>query len=84
MCDVGEEARLQLINFAKMFGAVFESCASPEENLEEEKASGSSGNEPVVLIVEDNADMRNYIRKTLSDQFKVVEAEKAISVFSMN
>ena len=30
---------------------------------------------PVVLIVEDNADMRQYIRKTLSAHYQIVEAE---------
>ena len=42
---------------------------------EEEKASASAFDQPVVLIVEDNADMRNYIRKTLSTQYQIVEAE---------
>jgi DNA-binding response OmpR family regulator/two-component sensor histidine kinase len=30
--------------------------------------------QPVVLIVEDNADMRDYIRKTLSDRYNILEA----------
>ena len=29
---------------------------------------------PYCSIVEDNADMRHYIRKTLSDHYKVIEA----------
>ena len=28
-----------------------------------------------VLVVEDNADMRHYICKTLSDQYQIIEAE---------
>ena len=35
----------------------------------------SSEDQPVLLIVEDNADMRNYIRKTMSDQYQIIEAE---------
>jgi len=31
--------------------------------------------QPVLLIVEDNADMRRYICKTLSDQYQIIEAE---------
>ena len=30
--------------------------------------------QPVLLIVEDNADMRHYIRKTFSDQYQIIEA----------
>ena len=35
----------------------------------------SSEDQPVLLIVEDNADMRHYIRKTMSDQYQIIEAE---------
>ncbi len=38
-----------------------------------EKETGSES-QPVVLIVEDNADMRYYIRKTLSDYYHTIEA----------
>ena len=30
---------------------------------------------PVLLIVEDNADMRHYMRKTMADQYQIIEAE---------
>ena len=39
----------------------------------EEKETVSES-QPVLLIVEDNADMRNYIRKTLSDNYHIIEA----------
>ena len=44
-----------------------------EIKVEEETVSSES--QPVLLIVEDNADMRHYIRKTLSDQYQIMEAE---------
>lgn len=33
-----------------------------------------NGTRPVLLIVEDNTDMRNYISKTLSDSYQIIEA----------
>ena len=39
----------------------------------EEKETVSES-QPVLLVVEDNADMRNYIRKTLSDTYQIIEA----------
>jgi signal transduction histidine kinase/ligand-binding sensor domain-containing protein/DNA-binding response OmpR family regulator len=33
-----------------------------------------TGTHPVLLIVEDNTDMRNYLAKTLSDSYQIVEA----------
>jgi YesN/AraC family two-component response regulator len=42
-----------------------------EAALEKETVSES---QPVLLIVEDNTDMRNYIRKTLSDNYQIIEA----------
>jgi signal transduction histidine kinase/DNA-binding response OmpR family regulator len=41
---------------------------------ETEKTTLSSGH-PVVLVVEDNTDMRTYIRKTLAEYYHIVEAE---------
>ena len=34
-----------------------------------------SDRQAVLLIVEDNTDMRRYLRKTLSDQYQIIEAE---------
>ncbi len=42
-----------------------------EAALEKETVSES---QPVLLIVEDNTDMRYYIRKTLSDNYHIIEA----------
>jgi DNA-binding response OmpR family regulator/two-component sensor histidine kinase len=42
---------------------------------ENETTTVSSDHQPVLLIVEDNADMRHYICKTLSDHYQVIEAE---------
>ena len=43
--------------------------------IEKEKAKETALEHPVVLIVEDNADMRQYIRKTLSTHYQIIEAE---------
>ena len=40
-----------------------------------EKTTIPSEHLPVLLVVEDNADMRRYICKTLSDQYQIIEAE---------
>jgi YesN/AraC family two-component response regulator len=34
-----------------------------------------SDHQPALLVVEDNADMRRYICQTLSDQYRIIEAE---------
>ena len=46
---------------------------SSKENGKEKTTTPSV--QPVLLIVEDNVDMRYYIRKTLSDQYQIIEAE---------
>jgi len=52
-----------------------------EEEPDELKASefqqkqGSNKNKPLLLVVEDNQDMRFYISKILSEKFQVIEAE---------
>ena len=45
------------------------------ENGGSEPVRALASDQPVVLIVEDNADMRNYIRKTLSGLYEILEAE---------
>jgi YesN/AraC family two-component response regulator len=42
---------------------------------ENEDTTVSSNHQYIVLIVEDNTDMRNYIRKILSSQYQIMEAE---------
>ena len=51
---------------------VAESSGEIEEN--EKSTVTSDDHQPILLIVEDNADMRHYIRKTFSDHYKVIEA----------
>ncbi|MEX2231297.1 MAG: hybrid sensor histidine kinase/response regulator transcription factor [Cyclobacteriaceae bacterium] len=42
------------------------------------KPAASSEEHPVVLIVEDNADMRNYIHRTLFEHYHILEAANGI------
>ena len=46
-----------------------------KEIKNEEPATSVLSDQPVVLIVEDNRDMRNYIRKSLSGLYHILEAE---------
>ena len=48
-----------------------------ETLMETEKVreNGTASESPVLLIVEDNIDMRQYIRKTLSAHYQIIEAE---------
>ena len=59
---------------AEMASDVMISEESPIQ-LTDEKETVPVESQPVLLIVEDNADMRHYIRKTLSDQYQIIEAE---------
>lgn len=47
---------------------------TPAENGEQATRAPAPSDHPVILIVEDNPDMRAYIRKTLSEQFRIMEA----------
>lgn len=49
------------------------------ENRDNENENILNAHQPVLLIVEDNADMRHYIRKTLSDHYQILEAENGKS-----
>lgn len=57
---------------ALLNGAVY-SENDGEVSMETE-AGPSVVQHPMLLVVEDNADMRNYIRKTLHEQYQIVEA----------
>ena len=45
----------------------------PDQKREKEETI-ESYDKPILLIVEDNTDMRNYIRKTFADQYQIMEA----------
>lgn len=51
----------------------FENTFTPENGSD--ITVTTSEHQPVLLIVEDNADMRHYIRKTMADQYQIIEAE---------
>ncbi|MEZ5082595.1 MAG: ATP-binding protein [Bacteroidales bacterium] len=40
----------------------------------EEAVAGANGNQPILLIVEDNADMRAYIREYFESAYSIIEA----------
>ena len=44
--------------------------------------SGIQSPSPVILIVEDNADLRHYIRDGLNLQYKIIEAENGVDGLS--
>jgi signal transduction histidine kinase/ligand-binding sensor domain-containing protein/CheY-like chemotaxis protein len=52
--------------------SIVETFMSPK--LTDAKTADST-EQPILLIVEDNADMRQYIRKIFSDQYQILEAE---------
>lgn len=45
-----------------------------EEELADEEAMAANETKPLLLIVEDNTDMRHYIRSNISGEFRIVEA----------
>ena len=47
---------------------------SSGETEDEKSTVTADDHQPILLIVEDNADMRHYIRKTFSDHYQVIEA----------
>ena len=71
IADRGETVKAELIaeDFVPSNGR--EAVMETEKVRENETASEG----PVLLIVEDNIDMRQYIRKTLSAHYQIIEAE---------
>ena len=47
---------------------------SSDETENEKSTAPSDDHQPILLIVEDNADMRHCIGKTFSDQYQIIEA----------
>jgi DNA-binding response OmpR family regulator/two-component sensor histidine kinase len=45
-----------------------------EMNGHEDEQALELSEQPILLIVEDNTDMRHYIRKTFSDRYQIIEA----------
>lgn len=48
--------------------------AVPPEAASDEQPETTDDNRPIVLVVEDNADIREYIRSSLADRYNVVTA----------
>ena len=71
IADRGETVKVELLaeDFVPSDGR--EAVMETEKVRENETATES----PVLLIVEDNIDMRQYIRKTLSAHYQIIEAE---------
>ncbi|MEH0153288.1 two-component regulator propeller domain-containing protein [Limibacter armeniacum] len=56
--------------------------SEPNEVQEEEETIEKS-TQPTVLLVEDNADFRHFMRETLEDQYAVIEAEDGLAGLNM-
>ena len=66
----------QLVKFKSTLSKSFESIAEPlihEESTVSENTSGE-----MVLLVEDNAEMRSYIKSQLGNDFQILEAENGL------
>ena len=59
------------------------SLPAPTEKLKLPTASSSAPEKPTVLIVEDNEDMRQFIRYILSDDYNLIEAENGEEGFEV-
>jgi signal transduction histidine kinase/CheY-like chemotaxis protein len=54
-----------------------------DNNLILENNTPTPGTKPAILLVEDNADVREYIRAQLVDQFQVLEANNGLAGFEL-
>jgi signal transduction histidine kinase/CheY-like chemotaxis protein len=68
--EQGESIKLQTETSLQVNGF---NITEPEEKNPVSDSSGSDNNE-IILIVEDNLDVRNYIRELLETDYKVIEA----------
>ena len=59
------------------------SLPAPTEKLKLPTASPTASEKPTVLIVEDNEDMRQFIRYILSDDYNLIEAENGEEGFEV-
>ena len=59
------------------------SLPAPAEKLKLPTASPTASEKPTVLIVEDNEDMRQFIRYILSDDYNLIEAENGEEGFEV-
>ncbi|HKK81486.1 MAG TPA: response regulator, partial [Prolixibacteraceae bacterium] len=53
---------------------LYEVASANKEGEDIESSSGFSGNHPIVLIVDDNQDLRSFIRSHFESEYRVVEA----------
>ena len=70
-----EQAASKIIPESVKQGAVLEADSSLESSGNEES---TEGNRHTVLIIDDNQDVRNYIRLLLQQQYDILEAENGL------
>jgi|GEM_PF-73983 len=63
-----------------------EQSVEPEKNaqaLENDLQVGFSENKPVLLMVEDNPDMRQFVRSFMEDEFNILEASDGVEAWEL-